>query len=268
MPRGKKAIDLTGQRFGRLVVRERAPDLIYSGRPFTAWRCDCDCGTSSIATASGLTRGLTKSCGCLRRETAKFKTLDITGQRYGRLTVVKRVGSRNGKALWSCDCDCGTRGHETTQNQLQRGHAQSCGCYREEFLTLGPSRAAMPMYRPKAAKVEYPIPPDLHPNPMVNEVMRRRYQYRWERVESEARQIERGTWTEPEVVPFVPLDDWGNRIEKIDLHTLAREKAARAPENIPENTPFIPPTKFHAPIDERDLYGASSLADRIRIVPA
>jgi hypothetical protein len=265
MPRGKKAIDLTGQRFGRLVVRERAPDLIYSGRPFTAWRCDCDCGTSSIATASGLARGLTKSCGCLRRETGKFKTLDITGQRYGRLTVVKRVGSRKGKALWSCDCDCGTRGHQTTQNQLQRGHAQSCGCYREEFLTLGPSRAAMPVYRPKAAKVEYPIPPVLHPNPMVNEVMRRRYQYRWERVEFEARQIERGKWKEPEHISFIPVDGCGNRIEKIDLRALAREKTARTRENIPENTPFAPSStlRVHAPIDERDLYGASSLADRI-----
>jgi hypothetical protein len=107
MPR---MLDITGRRFGRLVARERAADLIYSGRPFTAWRCDCDCGASSVATASGLTRGLTKSCGCLRRETGKFKTLNITGQRYGRLTVVKRVGSRNGKALWSCDCDCGTLG--------------------------------------------------------------------------------------------------------------------------------------------------------------
>ena len=79
--------------------------------------------------------------------------------------------------------------------------------------------------------------------------------------------IERGAWKEPVHTPFIPRDDWGNRIEKIDLRALAREKTSCARENIPENTPFIPPTKFHAPIDERDLYGASSLADRIRIVP-
>ena len=98
MPRGKKAIDLTGQRFGRLVARERAADLIYSGRPFTAWRCDCDCGASSIATASGLARGLTKSCGCLRRETGKFKTLDITGQRLRSIDrrQARRVEERQG----------------------------------------------------------------------------------------------------------------------------------------------------------------------------
>jgi hypothetical protein len=266
MPRGKKAVDLTGQRFGRLVARERAADCIYSGRPFTAWRCDCDCGASSVATASGLTRGLTKSCGCLRRETGKFKAVDLTGERFGRLTVVRRVGSRHGKALWACDCDCGTRGHETTQNQLQRGHAQSCGCLRNEFLTLGPMAAKTLGRRPQAVKITYPVPENLHPHHLVNEVMRRRYQFRWERVEFEARQIERGTWTEPVHTPFTPRDAHGNRIEKLDLKALAREKSARAREDalfVPSRT-----LRVHAPIDERDLYGASSLADRIRIVPA
>jgi hypothetical protein len=257
VPRGKKAVDLTGQRFVRLVARERAADRIYSGRPFTAWRCDCDCGGSSVATVSGLTRGLTKSCGCLRSESGKFKTLDITGQRYGRLTVVKRVGSRNGKALWSCDCDCGARGHETTQNQLQRGHAQSCGCLCEEFLNLGIRKAMMPMFRPKAVKITYPVPENLHPNPFVNEVMRRMMQFKWERVEFEARQIERGKWKEPEHIPFIPVDESGNRIKKIDLRALARVKksevrAQQARVQVPEV-----PASYCV---------GSSLADRVRVL--
>lgn len=257
MPRGKKAIDLTGQRFGRLVARERAADIVYSGRPFTAWRCECECGSSSVATASGLTRGLTKSCGCLRRDTGKFKIVDLAGQRFGRLTVAKRVGSRNGKALWACDCDCGTCGHETTQNQLQRGHAQSCGCLRSEWLMLGARKAAMPMFRPKAVKIIYPVPENLHPNPFVNEVMRRMMQFKWERVEFEARQIERGNWKEPEHTPFIPVDDQRSRIEKIDLRALARAKQAevRAQQ-----------ARVHVPDVPASYCVGSSLADRVRVL--
>ena len=252
-----KAVDITGQRFGRLIARERAADLIYSGRPFTAWRCDCDCGASSVATASGLTRGLSKSCGCLRRETGKFKAVDLTGERFGRLTVVRRVGSRHGKALWACDCDCGTRGHETTQNQLQRGHAQSCGCFREEFLTLGPKKCQTGR-QPQVVPITFPIPETLHHNPFVNEVMRRRYEYRWQRVEFEARQIERGKWKAPQHTPFMPVDDSGNRIEKLELHSLARAR----------NAPVRVPRKSLTPIPEApaSFNTGSLLADRVRVL--
>lgn len=244
-----KAVDITGQRFGRLIARERAADVIYSGRPFTAWRCDC--GASSVATASRLTRGLTKSCGCLRRETGKFKAVDLTGERFGRLTVVRRVGSRHGKALWACDCDCGTRGHDTTQNQLQRGHAQSCGCFREEFLTLGPKKCQTGR-QPQAVPITFPIPETLHHNPFVNEVMRRRYEYRWQRVEFEARQIERGNWKEPKRVTFVPRVDRGRPIIPLDLRGMMRERGAERRAQV-EDTP----ASFNT---------GSSLADRVRVL--
>ena len=36
------------------------------------------------------------------------KPLDITGQRFGRLTAIERVGhNNNGHSLWKCLCDCG-----------------------------------------------------------------------------------------------------------------------------------------------------------------
>lgn len=58
-------IDLTGQRYGRLVVIERD----YSKRT-TAWKCLCDCGNTTIVTSKALrAKGYsTKSCGCLNRE--------------------------------------------------------------------------------------------------------------------------------------------------------------------------------------------------------
>ena len=64
MPR--KASNLTGQRFSRLVVQSicRQDD---SNRMH--WLCLCDCGNTIVARADNLKQGLTRSCGCLRIET-------------------------------------------------------------------------------------------------------------------------------------------------------------------------------------------------------
>jgi hypothetical protein len=53
---------------------------------------------------------------------------DITGRRYGRLTVVRLTPNKKyGKHVWECLCDCGA----TTllvKRALQSGNTQSCGC--------------------------------------------------------------------------------------------------------------------------------------------
>lgn len=65
----RKAKDLTGQRFGRLVVLWRAANVAEaSGAIRSAWMCKCDCGNGHVVTAHSLTRGLTRSCGCFARE--------------------------------------------------------------------------------------------------------------------------------------------------------------------------------------------------------
>lgn len=59
--------DLTGRKVGRLVV------LSYLGltsRGKSAWRCRCDCGEIAIVLGQYLSTSRTKSCGCLRRQTA------------------------------------------------------------------------------------------------------------------------------------------------------------------------------------------------------
>lgn len=66
-----KCIDLTGQRFGRLVVIRREgtqydPYNPYRSKP--TWRCKCDCGNEHITTTGNLKQGYTRSCGCLRRD--------------------------------------------------------------------------------------------------------------------------------------------------------------------------------------------------------
>lgn len=57
------------------------------------------------------------------------KLIDLTGQRFGRLTVIGRAenNTRTGHPMWRCLCDCG---QETTVfgGDLRRGHTLSCGC--------------------------------------------------------------------------------------------------------------------------------------------
>jgi hypothetical protein len=61
-------IDITGQRFGRLVVERLSDRLSKSGE--TCWHCRCDCEGSSVVTGGALRSGSILSCGCLRREVA------------------------------------------------------------------------------------------------------------------------------------------------------------------------------------------------------
>lgn len=58
-------IDLSGQRFGRLVVLEEA-DL--SDNRTVIWKVKCDCGVVFNALGTNLRNGTTRSCGCLRSE--------------------------------------------------------------------------------------------------------------------------------------------------------------------------------------------------------
>lgn len=83
--------DLTGQRFGRLVVIERAEDYISpKGAKRPRWLCQCDCGNKKIVIGDDLRSKKTLSCGCLLSEhtvqmgynNKKYNEYDLTGA-YG-----------------------------------------------------------------------------------------------------------------------------------------------------------------------------------------
>lgn len=60
---------------------------------------------------------------------------DLTGQRFGRLTVIKRFGSDKSKnATWLCQCDCGNE-FIAAGIRLRRGETRSCGCLQKEVVT-------------------------------------------------------------------------------------------------------------------------------------
>lgn len=55
------------------------------------------------------------------------KSLELTGQRFGKLVVIKRNGSKNGRAYWLCQCDCGNQVN-VISNALSSNKTKSCGC--------------------------------------------------------------------------------------------------------------------------------------------
>lgn len=61
----KKNKDLTNKRFGKLVALHIYNDKTES---HIKWYCQCDCGNTTIVRGTSLTRGITKSCGCLIKE--------------------------------------------------------------------------------------------------------------------------------------------------------------------------------------------------------
>ena len=58
-----RKLDLTDRRFGKLVVKDIAPNK----NGHTCWLCECDCGNRCVVTTRELTTGDTKSCGCYRK---------------------------------------------------------------------------------------------------------------------------------------------------------------------------------------------------------
>lgn len=124
-----RLIDLTGQRFGRLTVVRRVANR--PGSRSAWWLCKCDCGKAPEVSGDHLRRGGTRSCGCLQRETqstnGKAHLIDLSGQRFGRWTVIRRASRSGSAAWWLCKCDCGLVG-EVRGDSLRHGNTRSCGC--------------------------------------------------------------------------------------------------------------------------------------------
>ena len=114
--------NITGIKIGRLTAIEPVWD---KERKRTFWKCRCDCGNITTVYYWNLMRGHTRSCGCLRSQ-------DLTGQRFGLLTVLRRSDKTapRGKRralLWECRCDCGAITYKATDiltNDAQNSCAQ------------------------------------------------------------------------------------------------------------------------------------------------
>lgn len=117
----RKITDLTGRRFGNLYVIGKSKDKCKNGS--IKWICECDCGNKCIVRGYHLQSGNTKSCGHDKLQ------VDLTGERFDRLTVIEKVGEKekDGNTRWLCECDCGNR-CIVRADHLKSGNTQSCGC--------------------------------------------------------------------------------------------------------------------------------------------
>ena len=132
-----KLIDLTGQRFDKLTVIEKAP----SKNRHTMWRCKCDCGTILDVSGEFLKRKCSsiRDCGCSKKREKQIKIKQkeekknyLIGKKFGKLTVIKRLNKSNSSGVfWLCQCDCG-KTKEVPTNLLTSNRTQSCGCLKKE----------------------------------------------------------------------------------------------------------------------------------------
>lgn len=63
-----RKIDLTGKKFNRLTVIEFVANRLIGNQSKRIWKCLCDCGNFTELSTGAITKGSTKSCGCLVRE--------------------------------------------------------------------------------------------------------------------------------------------------------------------------------------------------------
>ena len=142
-------IDETGNRYGRLLVIERAKN---KGKD-TCWKCKCDCGNETIVRGTNLRDGSTLSCGCYHIDKCKKpkgpriynnyltnepdeiplgEAENLRGKRFGKLIPLYRVKVESDQncAFWKCQCDCGNT-TITRSSALKSGKVASCGCSTE-----------------------------------------------------------------------------------------------------------------------------------------
>lgn len=134
--------DMTGQRFNKLTVIERADDYINkNGTKDVQWLCRCDCGRETIVRGAALRNGHTKSCGVCTRSISNMGRgqRDLTGCVFGKWTVLYENGrlvEPRGRLvpLWHCRCKCGVE-RDIRAGTLVSGNSLSCGCYKHEKLS-------------------------------------------------------------------------------------------------------------------------------------
>lgn len=119
-------IDLTGKRFGKLVVLSLGKKTKNRS---TVWDCQCDCGKKIVARNKNLLEGITTDCGCISKKGYSVN------QKIARLTLLKEIRAGSGRK-WECMCDCGNK-LIVKESLIRDGSVKSCGCLKKEYAEKG-----------------------------------------------------------------------------------------------------------------------------------
>jgi hypothetical protein len=126
-----KAVDITGETFGRLTVVSAASSVRNkNGVTIRMWLCRCECGNQAVVRGNNLRSGTSTSCGCRAGD-------DLSGKEFGRWLVIGKQPNRlrrpsgSSYRVWLCRCDCGGE-KEIDGWALSSGKSRSCGCLARE----------------------------------------------------------------------------------------------------------------------------------------
>lgn len=128
--------DLTGKQYNYLTVIEKTEKR---KRGAVVWLCKCKCGNYKEVTSGELNAGRVTSCGCYNKEKAAQNFNDLTGQKFGRLTVLSKTDKRanNRCIIWHCLCDCGNEIDVASDRLLKKENGtKSCGCLQKEKVKI------------------------------------------------------------------------------------------------------------------------------------
>ena len=124
-------IDITGETFGEWIVKRHSHG--------SYWWCQCSCGSPEQQVLGGNL----KSKKSKRCKFCSGKAQDMTGEVFGRLTVIRQAPSQkynspDGKwaytrVMWVCKCSCGNPEEVVVSgDHLRNQGTESCGCLRSE----------------------------------------------------------------------------------------------------------------------------------------
>lgn len=113
--------DLTGQKFGKLIVLCDSGERDASGN--VIWECECSCGTHIKCSGRNLKLGNIKNC-----KKCNFK--DITGKVFGNLIALEYFGrGSNDKVVWKCKCLlCNKEVYIESKSLCRSSKNRDCGC--------------------------------------------------------------------------------------------------------------------------------------------
>lgn len=116
----KTFVDLTGKIFGRLKVIQYA----YREKDKNFWECECNCGNKIFTTSSCLTKGYTKSCGCLQRDLARRNKKHGYAHKLSLYYIWKSMKER-----------CNNKNDKSYKNYGDRG-IKVCNEWQNNYLTF------------------------------------------------------------------------------------------------------------------------------------
>jgi hypothetical protein len=122
-----RKVDWVGRRIGRLTILS-----VYEYDGDTYCMCKCDCGNEVAIKKRGILGR--HSCGCrLYEATGNEHTIDLTGQKFGRLFVKSMKYTKGSLSECECLCDCGNV-IVVPACRLTSGNTTSCGCIHSPSL--------------------------------------------------------------------------------------------------------------------------------------